>query len=265
MNSNLVERSKLTLGSVLAATFLFAAALQCFSAEVRVFAAASLTDALRLIAADYQKHSGDKIVLNLGASSALARQIEAGAPADIFFSADEASMERLQTKGLLVNESRRSRLSNVLVGVVAAEQGAPVSSPKDLANPEIKRVALGDPRAVPIGVYARQYLERLNLWDRVSPKIVPTENVRAALAAVEAGNADASIVYKTDAAISSKVKVVFEVPQAEGPQITYPMAITKGTHDPKAAEKLLAYLCSNDAAKVFRECGFVVLEPAPKP
>jgi len=123
----------------------------------------------------------------------------------------------------------------------------------------------GDPRAVPIGVYAKSYLESLNLWKAVSPKVVPTENVRAALAAVEAGNADASIVYRTDAAISKKVKVAFEVPSREGPKISYSMAMVKGARELRAAEKFLAHLNSEDAAKVFRKFSFIVVDPPKGP
>src|SRR5215475_5567566 len=122
--------------------------LRCYAAEVRVFAAASLTDAMKEVAVAYEKGSGDKVVFNFGASSMLARQIEEGAPADIFFSADEAKMDGLASKGLIEKGTRKDRLSNALVIVVAAEQGASVNSPKDLAAPSIKRIALGDPRAV---------------------------------------------------------------------------------------------------------------------
>jgi molybdate transport system substrate-binding protein len=132
-----------------------------------------------------------------------------------------------------------------------------------LAGPNIKHLALGDPQTVPIGVYAKQYLESVKLWSDVAPKIVVTENVRAALAAVEAGNADASIVYKTDAAISKKVKVVFEVPPNEGPKISYPMALVKDSAEPAAATKFLDYLNSEEAGKIFRRHGFIVL-PATK-
>jgi len=139
-----------------------------------------------------------------------------------------------------------------------------VSSPKDLAGPGVKRVALGDPKAVPIGVYAKEYLEHLNLWTAIAPKVVATENVRAALAAVEAGNADASIVYKTDAAISKKVKIAFEVPVQDGPKISYPAAVTKESPDQRMAIAFLEHLDSEDAAKVFRKFGFIVLPPAAK-
>lgn len=235
-----------------------AAGIEARAATINVFAAASLTDSLKEISAAYEKKSGDRIVFNLGASSTLARQIQEGAPADIFFSADEAKMDGLEQKGLIVKESRRSRLANTLVIVVAAHEGVVVHAPKDLAGQEVKRVALGDPRAVPIGVYAREYLEKLGLWQAIEPKVVTTENVRAALGAVEAGDADASIVYKTDAMISKKVKVAFEVPAAEGPKIRYPMALLKESKEPAAAERFLAYLGSGEAGSVFEKHGFVL-------
>lgn len=235
------------------------------AAEVHVFAAASLTDSMKEIASGYEKQRGEKVVFNFGASSMLARQIEEGAPADIFFSADEAKMDALEAKGLIDKSTRRNRLSNSLVIVAATENGAAIQSPKDLANESIKRIALGDPRAVPIGIYAKEYLQKLKLWDAVKPKVVATENVRAALAAVEAGNADASIVYKTDAAISSKVRVAFEVPLEEGPKISYPVAMVKEAKTPEAAKKFLAYLSSDEVGTIFKTYGFIVIEPAKGP
>jgi molybdate transport system substrate-binding protein len=228
------------------------------AATVNVFAAASLTDALKQIATAYEKQTGDKIVFNFGASSTLARQIEEGAPADIFFSADEAKMDGLEKKGLIVEETRKSRLSNSLVIVVASEKGAGIHSPKDLATEKVKRLALAETKAVPAGVYAREYLQKENLWSALESKVVPTENVRAALAAVEAGNVEAGIVYKTDAAISKKVKVAYEVPAAETPAISYPMAIAKEAKEPEAARRFLSHLDSEVSARVFEKFGFIV-------
>src|SRR6185369_6267310 len=133
------------------------------ASEVVVFAAASLSDALKDIAADYQKESGNKIVMNLAASSTLARQIEEGAPADIFFSADEAKMDALQKRGLIVAETRKNRLSNLLVIIVSLKAPAAISSPKDLGSGKVGRVALADPDSVPAGIYAKEYLEKQNL------------------------------------------------------------------------------------------------------
>lgn len=230
------------------------------AAEINVYAAASLSDAMKQIAADYEKSSGDKIVFNFGASSFLARQISEGAPADIFFSADEAKMDDLQKKGLISPDTRKSRLSNQLVIVTASDNGAAVHSPADLASPAVKRVALADPKVVPAGIYAKEYLQKLKLWESVEPKVVPTENVRAALAAMESGNVEAGIVYKTDAAISKKVKVTYEVPIADGPKISYPMAIVKDSHQPQGAAQFLKYLDSDAAGKVFETNGFIVLK-----
>jgi molybdate transport system substrate-binding protein len=232
--------------------------LELRAVTVNVFAAASLTESLKEVASSYSKGSEDKIVFSFGASSTLARQIEEGAPADIFFSADEAKMDALEKNGLIISTTRRSRLSNTLVIVVAAEAGASVRWPKDLAEPRIKRIALGDPRAVPIGVYAKQYLEKLGLWISIEPKVVAAENVRGALAAVETGDAEASIVYKTDAMVSKKVKVVFEVPLSESPRISYPMALVKAGKEPDAAKKFLDYLNSKTAGQIFEKHGFVL-------
>jgi molybdate transport system substrate-binding protein len=229
-------------------------------AAVLVFAAASLTDCLKEIAAGYEKKTGDEVILNLAASSTLAVQIRAGARADVFFSADEARMQALEDEGLIAKGTRRGRLSNSLVIVVAAEGGAEVKSPQDLAGPKIKRLALGDPQGVPAGVYAREYFRRLNLWSALEPKVVPMESVRAALAAVEAGNVDAGVVYKTDAAISRKVRIAWEVPRQEGPRISYPVALVVGGPQPKAARRFLEHLGSEEAEAVFRKFGFIVLD-----
>lgn len=241
--------------------FLFVA-LQLHAAQVTVFAAASLTDALKQIAADYEKSSGDHIVFNFAASGVLARQIEAGAPADVFFSADEAQMDRVAAKNLLVPASRRDLLGNTLV-IVTAPGNAAVHLSTDLTNAAVHRIALGDPKIVPAGTYAKSYLEKTGCWPALAPKVVPCENVRAVLAAVESGNADAGIIYKSDAAISKKAQVAYEVPLADGPKIVYPAALVRGSSQPEAAGKFLTYLASENSAKIFRQFGFIALETSP--
>ena len=228
------------------------------AAEIHVFAAASLTDALREIAGIYEKSTGEKLIFNLAASSVLARQIEEGAPADLFFSADEAKMDALTRKGLLVVGTRKSLLSNSLVIVVPTDSTLVLKSAKGLSGPEIKRVALGEPKTVPVGVYAKAYLEKIGVWEHVSSKIIPTENVRASLAAVESGNVEAGIVYKTDALISTKVKVAFAVPAAEGPAISYSAALVKDSKVPAESKSLLEFLGSKPAATIFEKFGFIV-------
>lgn len=229
-----------------------------YAAEVNVFAAASLTDALKQIAVDYESKTGDKLRFNFAASSILARQIEEGAPADLFLSADEAKMDALEKKGLLVAGTRKSLLSNSLVIVIPQDSKLVVKSAWSLAAPELKRIAVGEPKTVPVGIYAKAWLEKVGAWEPVHAKMVPTENVRASLAAVESGNVEAGIVYKTDALISKKVKVAFEVPAMEGPAISYPAALVGGSKVPAAAKALLEFLESKPAAIVFEKFGFVV-------
>jgi molybdate transport system substrate-binding protein len=230
------------------------------AADVTVFAAASLADSLKQIAAHYEKISGDKIIFNFGASSTLARQIEEGAPADIFFSADEAKMDGLEKKGLIDITTRTSRLGNLLVVVISKESELPIKSAADLTNVAVKKIALADTKAVPAGVYAKEWLEKQQVWAALEPKVVPTENVRGALAAVESGNAEAGIVYKTDAHVSKKIKVAYEVPPTDAPKITYPMALVKESKQPVAAKKFLDYLASKEAGQTFRRFGFILPE-----
>jgi molybdate transport system substrate-binding protein len=226
--------------------------------ELNVYAAASLTDVMKEIAAAYEKESDDKLQFNFGASNLLERQIEEGAPADLFLSADEAKMDALEKKDLLLSGTRRSLLSNLLVIVVASEASIAPKSASDLAKPEYKKLALADPESVPAGIYAREYLQKLGLWETVKDKVVPTENVRGALAAVESGNVDVGIVYKTDALISKKVKVAFEISAAEGPKISYPVAVTKSSKQPERAKKFAEYLAGTAARALFEKFGFTV-------
>lgn len=230
------------------------------AASVSVFAAASLTESLSQIAADYTRATGTKVVFNFASSSFLERQIEEGASADIFFSADEARMDTLQRKGLVKRETRTSHLSNTLVIVVDPKSNLDLRSPSDLTNSSIKRFALADPQTVPAGIYARKYLEQKKLWSSLEPKVVPTDNVRAALSAVESGNVEAGIVYRTDAAISKKVRIAYEVPQPEGPFISYPIAVLKDAPHPESARSFIEYLTSPPADVVFRKFGFIVLD-----
>ena len=245
--------------TIVATIILVLAATVSQAAQVTVFAAASLTESLKQIAADYEKTSGDKIIFNFAASGTLSRQIEAGAPADIFFAADETKADALEKKGLLVNGTRKSLLGNSLVIVTAPDITA-IHAPAELTNAAVQHVALGELKTVPCGTYAKAYLEKLSLWPAIESKVVPCESVRAVLAAVESGNADAGFVYKTDAAISRKVKVSCEIPAAEAPRISYPLALLKEAPQPDAARKFMTYLESNAATAVFKQFGFLILK-----
>jgi molybdate transport system substrate-binding protein len=227
------------------------------AADLHVFAAASLTDALTEITGQWTKSSGVLVVNNFGASSTLARQIQEGAPADLFFSADAPQMDGLESKGLIAQGTRRTLLSNTLVFVVENDSKIVIRSPEDLAGEAVHKIATGDPDAVPVGVYARTYLQKLDLWEKVSSKIVRTENVRGALAAVESGNVEVGIVYKTDALISRRVRIAFEVDAKDGPEISYPAAVVAHSESPEAARRLLGYLQGPEAQTIFRRYGFL--------
>lgn len=234
-----------------------ALAAAAHAAELTVFAAASLTNALREIAPAYEKASGDRLRFNFGASGALSRQIREGAPADLFFSADQLRADQLEKAGLLLAGTRRAVLANTLVLVVNAETPAPVNAFADLAKTDVGRIAIGEPRTVPAGSYAKTYLESRELWSAVLEKAVPLDNVRAVLAAVETGNTDAGIVYKTDALVSKRVKIAAEVSLSAGLDITYPAAVLKDSAHPEAARALLAYLAGEEAGAVFARHGFL--------
>jgi molybdate transport system substrate-binding protein len=223
-----------------------------------VYAAASLRDALREVGAEFEARAGVRLVYNFGSSGDLSRQILAAGRADLFLSADEEELERVAAAGLVEPESRASLLSNQLV-VIEPIEGASVFSapfePAQLARAPL--LSLANPDTVPAGKYARAWLEARGLWSALEPRVLPGVDVRAALAAVESGAARAGIVYRTDAARSTRVRVVHAVPRAEGPAISYPLAVLKGREGGEAARELARFLASNEAQAVFARYGFV--------
>lgn len=236
----------------------FAVLLPCArAAEVTVFAAASLSDSLKELAPRFKAGSGHTLRFNFGASGTLARQIKEGAPADVIISADELRVDQLEKAGLLLPGSRRTVLANLLVLVVDASGPALVASLQDLSKPEIRRIVIGDPATVPVGTYTREHLQKLGLWKALIDKMVPVDNVRAALAAVEAGNAEVGFVYRTDALISRKVRIAVEVARLEGPSITYPAAVLRDAPQSEAARAFVEYLSSTEAQAVFVKYGFL--------
>ncbi len=237
--------------------------LPASAANVTVYAAVSLTDALRAIQPAYEAATGDKLTFSLDGSNVLALQITKGAPADVFFSADEAQMNKLEKAGLIDTATRQDVVFNHLVAVVNTNSTLEPKSLADLAKPEVKRLALADPRSVPAGVYAKEYFQDAKLWDQVESRVVPTQNVRAALAAVEAGNADAAIIYQTDAFISRHAKVAFSLPDSDKVKIAYPAAVLAKAPNAEGAKKFVLYLQNNaDARAVFAKYGFIVGSPA---
>ena len=242
------------LSIALSAIFTFSAS----AADLRVHAAASLADVLTEIGAEWEKGGGARLRLNPGASSLLARQIEEGAPGDVFFSADEAKMDALEKRGLVVPGSRRSFLSNSLVVIVPQGEAVSLKRGEDLASGAVERIAIAEPSSVPAGIYAKKWLEGIGVWDKVSRKLVTTENVRGALLAVEGGNVDAGIVYRTDAMVSGKVRVAFEVSGPDAPAISYPVAVLAESTRAAEARRFVAFLETAAMKAVFRRHGFVV-------
>jgi molybdate transport system substrate-binding protein len=221
-----------------------------------VSAATSLTAAMEALGPLYTQRTGAAVRFNFGPSNVLARQIARGAPVDLFVSADERQMD--VASGAIDPVTRVDLLTNRLAVLTSRARAARIPDAAALAGPGIRRIAIGDPAAVPAGVYASQYLTRRGLWDVLRPRLVPVSNVRAAMAAVENGSADAAIVYESDAA-TSNLQVEFVVAGADAPRIVYPAAVVKSSRRRGEAVAFLRFLCGEDAARVFRQFKFVPL------
>ena len=229
--------------------------------QLTVFAAASLTDAMKDVSALWAKDGHPPLRLSFAASSTLARLIEQGAPAALFASADQKWMDYLTQKNLIVADTRKDLLGNDLVLVVPADKPLHVTIGPDFdllgllgAN---GRLTTGDPAHVPVGIYAEQALKKLGWWDKIAPRLARTDDVRAALLLVERGEAPAGIVYATDAAVSKAVMVAGTFPASSHDPVTYPFALTK-SGDTSEARALLTFLEGPQARTVFVQHGFKV-------
>jgi molybdate transport system substrate-binding protein len=235
-----------------------------------VYAAASTRDALQALEKPYESAHHVDLVFNFGSSGDLSKQIVAAAKADVFLSADEKEMDKVDAAKLLAAGTRRSLLSNQLVVVEPKDAPSIFTdpfTPAQLADPKDKRLSLANVDSVPAGRYAKAWLDKVGVWKDVSDRVVPAVDVRAALAAVESGGVQAGIVYRTDVAHSTHARVVYAVPLAEGPKISYPVAAIAGRHDEKAAHELVEFLSSQEARAAFEHEGFVfqpAASPAPK-
>jgi len=231
--------------------------------DIVVFAAASLKNALDDIAGQWQRETGKKVVISYAASNTLIKQIEQGAPADIFISADLDWMDYGQQKNLIKPDSRFNLLGNRLVLIAPKDSSvsANIQPGFDLAT-LLKggRLAMGNVDAVPAGKYGNAALEKLGVWDNVKNKIAQAESVRAALLFVSRGEAPLGIVYQTDAAADPSVKIVGTFPENTHPPIIYPVALTKESTNPDA-QTFLNYLRSPAARAAFERQGFTVLAP----
>lgn len=262
-------RRSLALG--LAAAFfagVFAFALQSAVAQdktITVFAAASMKNALDDVNAAYTKATGTKVVSSYAASSALAKQIEGGAPADAFLSADLKWMDYLQDKKAIKTDTRVNLLGNKLVLIAPKDSklgNVTIGQGFDLAKlAGDGRIATGDVRAVPVGLYAKAALEKLGSWAAAEPKFAMSDNVRAALLFVSRGEAALGIVYETDAKVEPGVKIIGAFPEGSHPPITYPVAVTANAKSDVVG--YLAFLRGTAAKDIFEKFGFTVLAAKP--
>ena len=225
------------------------------SGEVLVFSAASLQDVMSDIEDLYEAGSGPKVSFSFGGSQALAQQIASGAPGDVFISAGEAPMEFLDERGLVGRPTQV--LSNSLVVAVRSGNAPSLQSFADLAGPAVSRLAIADPNLAPAGRYAREALQALGVWDSLGDRLVFGAEVRAALAFVESGNADAAIAYRTDVLGRSRGLVALDIvpPESYGP-VVYPAAIVLESAKQEAAGRFVELLLSDEAASLFRAHGF---------
>jgi molybdate transport system substrate-binding protein len=232
---------------------------------IAVSAAVSLSEVLQEVATAYGQKGGGTVRFNFGASNALARQIADGAPADLFISADEAQMDVVAKAGLLVEGSRVDLLGNRLAIVVSPSRQHAMTGVRDLADASFRRIAIGDVAAgVPAGVYAKQALERAGIWDQVQPRLMSSATVRAALEAVDAGRADAAIVYRTDTRVAKRAVVVWVAPIWEGPRIVYAAALIRNRPAAEQARRFLDFLRSATAARVFEQFDFMPVQSRSK-
>jgi molybdate transport system substrate-binding protein len=246
----------------IAVTFALGGVALAGEQPVTVFAAASLTDALNEAAAAWQGKGNAKIVLSFGSSAAIAKQIEAGAPADIFASADETWMGYLDEKKLIAADTVRRPIGNDLVLIAPADSNTSVAiAPNfDLVGAlGGGRLSIGDPKGVPAGKYAQQALTKLGVWRSVESQTAPAQNVRAALALVQRGEAPLGIVYATDARGLADIKIIGTFPEDSHDPIVYPMALVAG-HERPEAKAFFDFLLNAEGTQIFKSYGFKTLE-----
>ncbi len=226
--------------------------------EVLVSAAISLKEAFEEIGSLYERQTGIRARFNFGASGLLQKQIETGAPVDVFASAGEKQMDDLQTKGLIIPETRRDFAGNVLVLISPVHPKTALGSFADLARPDIGRVAIGNPKTVPAGQYAEEALRNLKLWDAIQPRLVLAENVRQVLDYVKRGEVDAGIVYASDMAGGHKETIIAaQAPKGSFSSIKYPIAVVQQAGEVRNAQRFIDLVLSSTGQAVLKKYGFL--------
>ena len=225
--------------------------------DVYIVAAASMTDAIKEIGANYEKeHPNVKLTYNFGSSGALQTQIEQGAPADVFISAAQKQMNALDEKGLIDKSTRKDLLENKVVLIVPKDSELSLNDFADVATDKVNKIALGEPKAVPVGQYSEEIFSNLKILDAMKQKAVYASDVRQVLGWVETGEVDCGIVYATDAAISDKVKVLMEAPENTHKPVVYPIAMVNSSKNPDVAKDFIAYLSQDAQKNILAKYGF---------
>lgn len=227
--------------------------------ELHIAAAASLTDVMQELALAYEKmHPEVKVVFNFGSSGALQQALQNGGQADMFFSAAQKQMDALEDDGLLLEDTRRDLLVNELVLIVPMDGDKSLADFRQLGAEDIRHIALGEPKGVPVGQYAEEVLVHLGMLEAVKAKAVYGADVRQVLSWVESGDADCGVVYATDAAASEKVKIVTKAPAGSHKPIVYPAAVLRDSRQQAMAKDFLAFIAGEDGKRVFTQYGFEV-------
>jgi molybdate transport system substrate-binding protein len=251
---------KVLLVAVVATVVILAQSVATYAAEgsgITVSAAISLKNAFEEIAKGYKAGTGRSVIFNFGASGDLMRQIVGGAPVDVFASAAKKDMDDAEARGMILSDSRRNFALNSIVLIVPAQSGLKLKSFRDLKGSDITKIAVGNPKTVPAGRYAKETLVYYGLWETLGDKYVLSENVRQALDYVSRAEVDAGIVYATDAAVKKKdVIVVLTAPEESHSPVVYPMAVVAGSKDEAAARAFIKYVMSPQGRKVLRKYGF---------
>lgn len=258
---------KRNLGAVLfLAVAVFASPFGLFAqqGEITVSAAASLTNAFKDIGKAFETtHKGSKVYFNFAASGDLLRQIEGGAPVDVFASAAPREMDQLESKGMVMPASRNNFAENSLVLIRPASSSIRIASFDDLKKDDVKRISIGNPASVPAGMYAEQVLRFQKVWDAIKGKLVFGESVRQVLDYVARGEVDAGVVFSTDAKVRAKdVVVVAQAPEGSHTPIVYPIAVVKGAKNQELAKAFVRFVVSAEGQKTLRAYGFK--NPSPK-
>lgn len=229
------------------------------AAEINISAAASLTDALTEIQAEFAKESNVILQFNFAASGTLQKQIEEGAPCDLFISASKEHMDGLMEAGLISAESRKNLLENSITLIAASEKADVIQGYKSLTSADVASISVGTPESVPAGKYAQQALQSLGIWDKIGDKIIFAKDVRQVLEYVDSGNVDCGLVYKSDAIAMETGVVVADLPEGSYDPIVYPAALIKSSGHGEAA-KFYEFLQTDYAMGIFEKHGFAVIE-----